>query len=58
VSTSDNQRRNAEKWPRPFGLRPQIGASGVALPGNGTTTPRAWRLATTDLRAQRDHGYF
>ncbi len=56
VSMSDEQRRNAQKWPRPYGLDPEISASGVAALGNRTTIPCARRLATTDFRTQRDRG--
>jgi hypothetical protein len=58
VSTSDNQRRNAEKWARPHGLRPEIGASRVTAPGSGTTIPGARRLAITDFTAQQGREYF
>jgi len=34
--TSDEQRRNARKQPRPVGLGPDIGARGVAALGNRT----------------------
>lgn len=59
VSTSDDQRRNAKKEPRPFGLCPEVGASCVAALANGTTIPGARRLAQdldgADFRRQHGH---
>ena len=37
---SDEQRTDAQKWPRSKGLSPGIGASGVATLGNSTTIIR------------------
>jgi hypothetical protein len=55
VSMSGEQRRNAKKWSRPFGLQPKIGASGVAVLENSTTILCARRLAITDFRLQHGH---
>ena len=51
-------RRKANKWPRPYGLPPEFGASGVAALGNTTRIPGARRLAITEFRRQRGRGYF
>jgi len=56
---SDEQRMwKYELWPRPFGLRPEIGANGVAALGNTTNIPCARRLVVTDFRVQRGRGYY
>jgi len=55
---NDEQRKDTGKWTRPFGLRLEIAASGVAALENRTTIPRARRLAITDFRAQRARVYF
>jgi len=45
-SMSDEQRMwKYELWPRLFGLRPEIGANGVAALGNTSSIPCARRLA-------------
>ena len=61
VSMSDLSLKECALLPRPYGLDPEIRASGVAALGNSTTIPCARRLAPTkfkmaNFRTQRDRG--